>query len=40
MHDADFLVFAGDPWDGCNEVEAIYIEGECVFEADGPYRPA
>ncbi|MGB9357769.1 MAG: amidohydrolase [Acidimicrobiia bacterium] len=38
--DADFLVFGGDPWDGRNKVEATYIEGDRVFEANGPYLPA
>jgi imidazolonepropionase-like amidohydrolase len=38
--DADFLVFDGDPWDGRNKVQATYIDGEKVFEADGPYLPA
>jgi imidazolonepropionase-like amidohydrolase len=37
--DADFLIFDGDPWDGRNKVQATYIEGEKVFEADGPYLP-
>jgi len=38
--DADFLVFDGDPWDGRNKVQATYIEGKKVFEADGPHLPA
>ena len=38
--DADFLIFDGDPWDGRNKVQATYIDGEKVFEADGPYLPA
>jgi len=38
--DADFLVFDGDPWDGRNRVQATYIDGEKVFQVDGPYLPA
>lgn len=38
--DADFLIFDGDPWDGRNKVHATYIDGEKVFEADGPYLPS
>ena len=37
--DADFLIFDGDPWDGRNKVQATYIDGAKVFEADGPYLP-
>ncbi len=37
--DADFLVFDGDPWDARNKVQATYIDGRQVFEADGPYIP-
>ncbi|MDX1691123.1 MAG: amidohydrolase [Acidimicrobiia bacterium] len=37
--DADVLVFDGDPWDGRTKVAATYIDGELVFEADGPYLP-
>jgi len=37
--DADFIIFDGDPWDGRNKVQATYIDGEKVFEADGPYLP-
>jgi len=37
--DADFLVFADDPWDGRTKVEATYIDGERVFAASGPYLP-
>ncbi|NQV07762.1 amidohydrolase [bacterium] len=38
--DADFLLFAGDPWDGRSKVQRTYIDGTLVFEADGPYFPA
>jgi imidazolonepropionase-like amidohydrolase len=37
--DADFIVFDGDPWDGRNKVIETYIEGELVFESNGPYLP-
>jgi imidazolonepropionase-like amidohydrolase len=37
--DADFILFDGDPWDGRNKVAATYVDGERVFQADGPYRP-
>lgn len=37
--DADFLLFDGDPWDGRNKVAATYINGELVYEANGPYLP-
>lgn len=35
--DADFLVFDRDPWDGRTKVQQTWIDGELVFEADGPY---
>jgi imidazolonepropionase-like amidohydrolase len=37
--DADFLLFAGDPWDGRMKVAATYIDGTRVFESTGPYLP-
>ncbi len=37
--DADFVVFEADPWDARNPVIATYIEGEKVFEFDGPWVP-
>jgi imidazolonepropionase-like amidohydrolase len=38
--DADFILFAGDPWDARNKVQATYIDGRNVFEDSGPYIPA
>ena len=38
--DADILLFGDDPLDGRNKVGAMHIEGDLVFEADGPYLPS
>jgi len=37
--DADFVILDGDPWDARSKVQATYIDGRRVFEADGPYIP-
>lgn len=37
--DVGFFVFGGDPSDGSNKVRSTCIEGEMVFEANGPHLP-